>query len=99
MLLHSLNITGRPPASPLLLIYIQLLKFIVSPDAINLLHRDIQMKNMFVVQSHSLELARLAVGDFGAAQRGEERVRNMIQHFDRDLLIRRPFTQISLPYL
>lgn len=50
----------------------QLLKFIVSADAINLLHRDIKMKNMFVVHSQSLELARLAVGDFGAAQRGEE---------------------------
>ncbi|CAM9827730.1 unnamed protein product [Ascophyllum nodosum] len=50
----------------------QLLQFIVSADAINLMHRDIKTKNMFVVQTHSLELARLAVGDFGAAQRGEE---------------------------
>ncbi|CAM9827660.1 unnamed protein product [Ascophyllum nodosum] len=50
----------------------QLLQFIVSADAINLLHRDIKTKNMFVVQTHSLELARLAVGNFGAAQRGEE---------------------------
>ena len=53
----------------------QLLQFIVSADAINLLHRDIKMKNMFVVQAHSLENARLAVGDFGAAQRGVETVR------------------------
>ncbi|CAM9571173.1 unnamed protein product [Ascophyllum nodosum] len=53
-------------------IVFQLLQFIVSADAINLLHRDIKMKNMFVVQAHSLENARLAVGDFGAAQRGVE---------------------------
>jgi len=57
------------------LFFLQLLQFIVSADAINLLHRDIRMKSMFVVQSHSLELARLAVGEFGDAQRGEERVR------------------------
>ncbi|CAM9571594.1 unnamed protein product, partial [Ascophyllum nodosum] len=50
----------------------QLLQFIVSADDINLLHRDIKMKNMYVVQAESLEHARLAVGDFGAAQRGEE---------------------------
>ena len=79
--------------------YLQLLRFIVSSYAINLLHRSIQMKNMFVVQSHSLELVRLAVGDFGAAQQGEERVRNVTQYFDRDLLIRKPFTQTSLLYL
>lgn len=56
--------------------YMQLLQFIISADTINLLHRDIKMKNMFVVQSYNLELVRLAVGDFGAAQRGEEMVRN-----------------------
>lgn len=55
--------------------YMQLLQFIISADTINLLHRDIKMKNMFVVQSYNLELVRLAVGDFGAAQRGEEMVR------------------------
>ena len=54
---------------------LQLLQFIVSADAINLLHRDIKMKNIFVVQSHSFKLVRLAVGNFRAAQRGEEGVR------------------------
>ena len=60
----------------------QLLHFIVSADAINLLHRHIKMENMFVTQSHSLELARLAVGNFGAAQRGGERVRYAVGSVD-----------------
>ena len=54
----------------------QLLQFIVLADGINLLHMAIKMTNMFVVQNHSLELVRLAVGDFGSSLRGEERVRN-----------------------
>lgn len=60
----------------------QLLHFIVSADAIHFMHRDIKMKNVFVVQSHNLELARLAAGDFGAAQRGEEKVRHRVMTGD-----------------
>lgn len=54
----------------------QLLQFIVSADEINFVHMDIKMTNMFVVQSQNLEMAKLAVGDFGSSQRGEEQVRN-----------------------
>ena len=60
----------------------QLLQFIISADAINLHHRHIKMENMFVTQSHSLELARLAVGNFGASQRGEEMVRYAVGSVD-----------------
>ena len=42
----------------------------MSGDSINLMHKDIKMQNMFVVNAHNLEMATLAVGDFGAAQRG-----------------------------
>lgn len=40
----------------------------------NLMHRDLKMHNVFVTQAHDLELAGLAVGDFGAAQEGFETV-------------------------
>lgn len=39
------------------------------------MHKDIKMQNMFVVNAEDLESAELAVGDFGAAQWGEETVR------------------------
>jgi len=82
---HSPNISifaSRTPGCSHLCPLLQLLQFIVSADAINLLHRQIKMGNMFVVQSHSLELARLAVGNFGAAQRGEEMVRYAVGFVD-----------------
>ena len=59
---------------------IQLLHFIVSAYGINILHMDINMNNIFVVQNHSLELVKLAVGNFGCAQRGEERVSNYTRY-------------------
>ena len=54
-------------------IVFQLLQFIVSADASNRLQRNIRMKNMFAVQRHSLELAKLAVGNFRVTQLREER--------------------------
>lgn len=38
------------------------------------MHRDLKMSNVFVAQAHDLDLAELAVGDFGAAQEGLETV-------------------------
>lgn len=35
------------------------------------MHRDLKVANIFVTQAHNLEVARLAVGDFGAAQEGD----------------------------
>lgn len=49
----------------------QLLRFVVSGNQINLMHKDLKIANIFVTQAHNLELARLAVGDFGAAQEGD----------------------------
>lgn len=54
---------------------VQLLRFIVSGDLVNLMHKDIKLDNIFVVNTHDTESATLAVGDFGAAQRGESTVR------------------------
>eukprot|EP00903_Cladosiphon_okamuranus_P008033 g7749.t1 len=49
----------------------QLLRFIVEGDSVNIMHKDIKMGNVFVANTHDPESATLAVGDFGAAQRGE----------------------------
>lgn len=46
----------------------------MSGNYIHLMHRDIKSSNVFVTQAHNLEVAALAVGDFGAAQEGEENV-------------------------
>lgn len=54
---------------------VQLLRFIVAGDTVNIMHKDIKMDNVFVVNTHDTESATLAVGDFGAAQRGEPTVR------------------------
>lgn len=48
----------------------KLLRFIVAADAVNLMHKDIKLENIFVSNAHNLELAGLAVGDFGGAQNG-----------------------------
>lgn len=53
---------------------LQLLRFIVSGDSVNFMHKDIKMGNVFVVNTHDTESATLAVGDFGAAQQGEPMV-------------------------
>lgn len=39
------------------------------------MHRDLKISNMFVTHARNLELAALAVGDFGAAQEGDLNVR------------------------
>ena len=57
-------------------IVFQLLQFIVSADASNRLQRNIRMKNMFAVQRHSLELAKLAVRNFRVTQLRVEIVRD-----------------------
>lgn len=54
---------------------VQLLRFIVSGDSVNIMHKDIKPGNVFVVNTHDTESATLAVGDFGAAQRGVPTVR------------------------
>lgn len=48
----------------------KLLRFIVAGDATKLMHKDIKLENIFVSNAHDLELAELAVGDFGGAQNG-----------------------------
>lgn len=40
------------------------------------------MQNVFVTQAHNLELARLAIGDFGAAQEGVETVSRACEQTD-----------------
>lgn len=52
----------------------QLLRFIVDGDSVNIMHKDIKMGNVFVVDTHDTESVTLAVGDFGAAQQGEPMV-------------------------
>lgn len=52
----------------------------MSGDAINLLHKDMKMQNVFVVQANNLQRVKLAVGDFGAAQLGVEIVSHMFEN-------------------
>lgn len=52
----------------------KLLRFIVSGYSVNLVHGDIKAWSLFVVNAEDLDLAELAVGDFGAAQLGEQTV-------------------------
>lgn len=52
----------------------QLLRFVMAGNYMHLMHRDVKIQNIFVKQAHNLELAELAVGDFGAAQEGQENV-------------------------
>lgn len=49
----------------------QLLRFIVSANNVNLMHKDMKIENLFVRHAENPEIAELAVGDFGATQRGE----------------------------
>lgn len=75
---HPLRAVGVPAK--------KLLRFIVEGDAINLMHKDIKMENMFVTKMHDLDQASLAVGDFGGAQIGEETVsgpRGLVSESDR----------------
>ena len=46
------------------------MKFIVSGCSMNLMHKDIDVWNLYVVNAGNLELAELAVGHFAAAQQG-----------------------------
>lgn len=39
-----------------------------------MMHKDIKTQNTFVANAHDLDRAELALGDFGAAQRGEQTV-------------------------
>lgn len=55
---------------------LQMLHFIVLADGIDLINRHIKIENMFVTQSHSLELTRLAVGNVGAAQLWKQTARD-----------------------
>lgn len=48
----------------------QLLRLIVAGDAMNLMHKDIKLENVFVRNAGNLQLAELALGDFGGAQNG-----------------------------
>lgn len=56
----------------------KLLRFIVSGDSINLMHRDIKMQNMYVRNADDLTRVELVVGDFGGAQRGEQTVNSAL---------------------
>lgn len=47
----------------------------MSGDSINMMHRDMKIQNIFVTNATNLELAELAVGDFGGAQHGHQTVR------------------------
>lgn len=61
----------------LLLLHIasgKLMRFIVKACSIHVMHKDIDVWNLFVVNAEDLDLAELAVGGFGAAQQGEQMV-------------------------
>ncbi|CAM9261297.1 unnamed protein product, partial [Sphacelaria rigidula] len=51
----------------------QLLRFIIAGDERNFMHKDLKMDNIYVRNTHDLDLVQLAVGDFGGAQRGESK--------------------------
>lgn len=38
------------------------------------MHKDLKMDNIYAVNTNDLELVDLAIGDFGGAQKGEEKV-------------------------
>lgn len=76
----------------------KLLEFVVAGDAENLMHRDIKMQNMFVAKAHDLDRAELAVGDFGAAQRGDQAVGSMAL-VSEDSLDRRTTISLRLQFI
>lgn len=40
----------------------------------NFMHKDLKMDNIYAKHTHDLELVHLAIGDFGGAQKGQEKV-------------------------
>lgn len=54
---------------------VQLLRFIVEGDLINVMHRGINTDNMYVRNANRLETAELAMGGFGRLEHGRVHVR------------------------
>lgn len=52
----------------------KLMRFIVKACTIHIMHKDIDVWNLYVVNAGDIDLAELAVGGFGAAQQGEQMV-------------------------
>lgn len=58
----------------------QLLRFIVSGDAINFMHTDINMENIYIRCGENVRQVKLAVGNFSGAQNGELTVSRQDEH-------------------